>query len=422
MTVAGDRAALLAALRARRDLADWTVRVVTSQVAWRALGVDVSVGTQVRATIAAELHRDGASGRGSARLTLTSAGDARAALTQAIDRADAAIGPAWASPAPAAPARVDVADPAIDPERADVALTELAAALTAAAAPATVTSAELALAIDDVELLTRRGQRARWRETAVTVTATVAAGDRARTFTSRARRLAELDLTAAAALVAGDPAAPPVPSGRYPVALAAAALIHGELGLLAAFAAQADPRLERQGLVRYHQGQPIAEGATLTLASDGTLPFGWASAPLGEHGDAVRRFPLITRGVAVGLGLDDREAALRGLLPNGGVRGLVVPPGSDDADALLGPGTLLIERLTWLELDRTTGWFRAGFDGARLYDTDGAVGEPARAVGGGTLRGDAIALVGRARTSREVVATPSFRGPALWHLGVVAVD
>ena len=423
MTVAADRAALIAALTARRDLADWSVRVVTARVAWRTLGDDDRAGTLVRTTLSAELHRDSAAGRGSAQLTLTGAGDARAAVVQAIARADAAVGPAWASPAPAAPARVEVADPAIDPDHPEPTLTALGAALAAAVvAPATVVRAELEVAVDDVELFTRRGQRARWRETAVAVTATVTAGARAGTITSRARRTAELALAGdVAAALAGDPAAPPLPPGRYPVVLTAPALLHGDLGLLGAFAAQADPRLERQGLVRYHPGQPIAPGAILTLDSDGTLPFGWASAPLGPHGDAVRRFPLITRGVAVGLGLDPREAALRGQLPNGGVRGLVVPPGADDDAALLAPGALVIDRLTWLELDRTTGWFRAGFDTGRWQEPSGP-GAAERPVGAGTLRGDAIALVGRARTSRAVTATPSYRGPALWHLGAVTVD
>lgn len=149
-------------------------------------------------------------------------------------------------------------------------------------------------------------------------------------------------------------------------------------------------------------GQPIAADANLTVHSDGTLPFGWHSAPLGPAGEPIRRFPLVVDGVAAELGLDRRAAALRGRLPNGGVRGLVIPPGTDD-EATLRADAVVLDALDWLEVEPTTGWFRAG-------------------VGGATLRGDAIDLLGRARTSATVWSTPTYRGPALWHLGPVAVD
>lgn len=398
MTVAADRAALLAALRARRDLADWSMRVVTTQRAWRRLGELAGRGTATGATLTVTLHRDGPAGRGTASFTVAAGADARPLLAQAVARADAALGPSWASQAPAAPARVDTSDPevAADPVAA---VDALIAALTTAAAPAALTTADVTAEVADVELVTRRAQRAAWRETAVTVAATLADGA---AIDVRARRAAELDLAGALTRARTTPPAAPLAPGRYPVVLTAAALLHGDRGLLAAFVAQADPRLERQGLVRYRPGQAIGAGATLTLTSDGTLPFGWYSAPLGARGEAVRRFPLVNRGVAVGLGLDDREAALRGELPNGGVRGLVIPPGDAEDDELRADA-LMIDALDWLEVEPTTGWFRAGF-------------------GGGTLRGDAIDLLGRARTSRSVWSTPTYRGPALWHLGPVAVD
>ncbi|MBL8627720.1 MAG: hypothetical protein JNK64_40930 [Myxococcales bacterium] len=397
MTVAADRAAVLDALRARRDLADWSVRVVTAQRAWRRLGELAGRGTATGATLTVTLHRDAPAGRGTASFTVAAGADARPLLAMAVARADAALGPSWASPAPAAPARVDTSDPdvAADPAGA-------VDALLAALPAAELATADVTAEVADVELVTRRAQRAAWRETAVTARATLR-GAASAAIDARARRAADLDLAGALTRARATPTAAPLPPGRYPVVLTAAALLHGDRGLLAAFVAQADPRLERQGLVRYRPGQAIGAAATLTLTSDGTLPFGWYSAPLGARGEAVRRFPLVNRGVAVGLGLDDREAALRGELPNGGVRGLVVPPGDADDDQLRADGALVIDALDWLEVEPTTGWFRAGF-------------------GGGTLRGDAIDLLGRARTSRSVWSTPTYRGPALWHLGPVAVD
>jgi predicted Zn-dependent protease len=398
VTVAADRAAVLAALRARRDLADWSVRVVTTQRAWRRLGELAGAGTATGATLVVAIHRDGPAGRGSASFTVTAGADARPLLALAVARAAAALGPSWSSPAPAAPARVDTADPDVAGSPT-AAVEALVAELAAAAAPAALTAADVTAEVADVEVVTRREQRAAWRETALAVTATLADGA---TLDVRARRAPELELAAAIARARAATTRAPLAPGRYPVALTAAALLHGDRGLLAAFVAQADPRLERQGLVRYRPGQPIGAGATLTLTSDGTLPFGWYSAPLGLHGEAVRRFPLVNRGVAVGLGFDDREAALRGELPNGGVRGLVIPPGTDD-EATLRADAVVIDALDWLEVEPTTGWFRAG-------------------VGGATLRGDAIDLLGRARTSATTWTTPTYRGPALWHLGPVTVD
>ena len=84
MTVAADRAAVLAALRARRDLADWSVRVVTTQRAWRRLGELAATGTATGATIAVAIHRDASAGRGSASFTVTAGADARPLLALAL--------------------------------------------------------------------------------------------------------------------------------------------------------------------------------------------------------------------------------------------------------------------------------------------------------------------------------------------------
>lgn len=417
MTAAADRLRLVRALGRHRDIEDWTVRLTTTRTAWRGWGDRDEHGTAERAALIAELHRDQPKGRGSATCELAADGDATRAVADAMQRADDAIGPVWRSPSPAAPAKVELVDPAIDPAALGAALDRLVGALMAAIAPHPIARGFAEVAIDDVELTTRRGQRARWRASRLEVAVDVGFdGGGVGTIARRARRLDELDLAgalAAAQLAALHPDAAAPPPGSYPVALRAAALLHGGHGLLAALVEQADPGLERQGLVRYRVGRPIVDGATLSLDSDGTLPFGWRSAPLGDRGEPVRRFPLVTRGVAAGLGLDAREAALRGAQPNGGVRGLVVPPGDVAADELIRGGTVVVDELAWLEVEPTTGWFRAAI-------ASGAI--DATRIRGGILRGDAIALVARARRSREVAATPLYRGPALWHLGAVTIE
>lgn len=425
MSAADDRARLTRALARHRDIEDWTVRLTTTRAVWRSWGADEARGSSERAALVGELHRDQPHGRGSATIELAADGDAERAVADAIVRADGAIGPIWRTPSPAAPARVALADPAIDPAAPRAALDAIVADAIAAAASAALAIERgwAELAIDDVELTSRRGQRARWRATRLELHAEVGAagvaGGPTAPIACRARRGAELDLAGALALAGrrlADRDAPPPPPGPYPVALRARALAHGGTGLLDAIVAQADPALDRQGLVRYHLGKPIADGATLSLESDGARPFGWRSAPLGEHGEPVRRFALVAGGIATGLGLDAREAALRGAQPNGGVRGLVVPPGELAADALITAGTLVIDALAWLEIERTTGWFRAAIAAGEV------AGPTPRRIRGGMLRGDAIGLLGRARRSVELVETPELRAPALWHLGELEVE
>ncbi|MCX5745310.1 MAG: hypothetical protein NT062_22770, partial [Proteobacteria bacterium] len=72
----------------------------------------------------------------------------------------------------------------------------------------------------------------------------------------------------------------------------------GGYGVWEIFAALADSVVDRQGLTRYRLGSPIAAGAEtlaepLSITSDGALDFGPRSAPVGDEGEAVRRFPLV---------------------------------------------------------------------------------------------------------------------------------
>src|SRR5205823_1764781 len=64
------------------------------------------------------------------------------------------------------------------------------------------------------------------------------------------------------------------------------------------------------------------------LLPDGALDFAALSAPVTDDAVAIRSFPLIDRGLAVGLGLSPREAALRNTDPNGGVRNLLIATGT----------------------------------------------------------------------------------------------
>ncbi|MGN6108421.1 MAG: metallopeptidase TldD-related protein, partial [Kofleriaceae bacterium] len=250
--------------------------------------------------------------------------------------------------------------------------------------------------------------------------ALVRAHDRSLAIAREARRIADLDLDAAIAAAATDLAqlatAGAPAAGRCALVLSTDALLHGDaLGAWAAFAAQADAALERQGLTRYRLGAPVVPGADridepLSLSSDGAIDFAPRSAPVGDDGDPVRRFPLVERGIARGLGLTAHEAARRQRDPNGGVRNLVVSPGTWDQQLPAGR-TIEVRRLRALAIDRYTG--DASLELALAIDHDRDRDRGARrAFTGGTIRLDLIAALARARRSAATVRRGAYIGPA----------
>ena len=404
----------------RRGVAEWSVIERTQQ-----LGAAEQTTSRVhraehrtrwRLTVHEDLARgrDKIVGRGSAHLDLDAAtGDPEAVVDQALALARAAIGPPWRSSPPAAPARVRLADDQL----ASAEPLAIADGLVRGVHPPpgiTVTGAANVLR-EEVHAIARGGFHTSWIAALAQVELLVASDAHALVIAREARQLAELDLDAAVAGAAADlallaQAGAPAP-GPCALVLGADAMLEGGLGIWEAFAAQADAVVERQGLTRYREQMPIAPGADrvpepLTIASDGALEYGTRSAPLGDDGDAVRRFPLVERGIAAGLGLGPREAALRHRDPNGGVRNLVVATGSwSPSDAPPGR-TVELRRLRSLTIDPYTGdaslEIALGLDGGKPFT-------------GGTVRLDVIAALAQARRSKTRVRRGAYWGPhAVW--------
>ena len=426
--------ALVRALAAERAIADWSARARFTRARWVARGDAArgsSEGERTTTALAATIHRDTPEGRGSATFTLGPSDVVAEALRAALVRAGGAVGPPWRSPPSAAPARVVVADPAVETAALARVPGELEAQVVAAAraAGATVAEVRVEVAVEAVQVITSRDVDARWPETRFTVEARLLRDGVYARLERVVRRREELAIGVVVA-AAVDRAlrrakALETPAGRMATVLRADALLHGGRGLFEAIVAQADPALEHQGLVRYRPGQPIATGAVaaaqpLTVTSDGTLPFGLRSAPLDEDGAAVRRFELVGRGVARNLALDGREASLRGVSPNGGVRAIVVPPGTSPERALLassGGPLLVVEAWSWLDVAPVTGHFRAAIALGRIIDRGGT-----HDVTGGIVRGDALAALALSTRSQELVTTPEYHGPSAWALGELTVD
>jgi predicted Zn-dependent protease len=361
------------------------------------------------------VHHDAPTGRGSAHVLIDAAeGNAEEVVQQAVALARASVGTAWATRPPAAPARVQVADRALSEGDLLPAATQLATGLKR---PATVTvDARAHVMRERVTLVTRQGLKTEWLATRVRLDATVASSDHALVVSREARRREDLGFDPAIQSAAEDlgllATAKAIQPGPCTLVLKSEALLHGGLGLWHAFASQADALLERQGLTRYRERHPVAPGADagserLTITSDGALDFGIASAPVGDEGEAVRRFTIVERGVAAGLGLSPREGARRGRDPNGGVRNLVVDAGSWNG-AIDGTATRVLEirRLRSLSIDPHTGdaslEILLGVEHAKGARTPFAAG---------SLRVDAIAALATARRSRDVIRRGAYVGP-----------
>jgi hypothetical protein len=396
----------------RRRVSEWTV-IETAQEIARVDEQRTRTDTRTRWTIL--VHHDVPQGRGSARVELTALdANPNDIIDQAIELAAVAVGPTWRSPPPAAPAKVEILDPAL----VRVALVDVATAtLGQLQRPQGVTlAASLELAREQTTVQASSGFSTRWTASTARAALLVAAHDRSFELVREARRIADLDLDLAIASATTDlqqlASAAPAQPGRYTIVLRSEAMLHGGgLGVWSVFGDRATADTERAGLLRYRLGAPIAPGADqlaepITITSDGTLDFALRSAPVGDDGDAVRRFALVERGIAVGLGTSMREAARRGKDPNGGIRNLVVTSGTWN-EILPPTRTLDVRRLRALAIDSYTG--DATLEVALAVEREGT---SERVVTGGTLRLDLVAALARARRSANPLRRGAYLGPS----------
>jgi predicted Zn-dependent protease len=361
------------------------------------------------------VHVDDSRGRGTARIELGSQDDdAGDAVERAITLAIAAIGPGWKSVPASAPAKVSLLDPALG--KRDIHDIAVGLAAGRMQAPAGVAACARVMR-EQIVVETAAGLTSKWDASMYEVDALVSDARNSITVRREARREADLDLAGMLKAAADDLAlyssAELVKPGPCALVLDANAFLHdGVTGVWSVFATQADAVLERQGLTRYRVGVPVAPGADavaepLTIASNGALDFGLRSAPLDDLGAATRRFAIVERGIAKNLGLTPREAALRGRDPNGGVRNLVVSPGT--WDGLLPSSSPLrvieVRRLRALSIDPYTG--EASLELAIALEHD----KTERRFTGGTIRLDLVAALAHARRAAATLHRGAYQGP-----------
>lgn len=401
-----DRGKLAQAL-GRRPLADWVVFEHDQELHVREPGRSRGE-TRTRWRLVA--HTDTAKGRGTARISLAGDADPDQVADRAVALALASVGAAWESPPAGAPARVELADPTFSDDLAATA-DRLTADLTAPRGAQIAATSRLLR--EHVHVLTHQGFHADWDATMVRVELVVIAASRSLTVAREARTLKALELDAAINDAAADlqllARAGTATPGPCAVVLAGDALVPDGLGVWSVFASQADAAFARAGLARLHERSPIAPGADqvsdpLTITSDGALAFGVRSAPLGDDGDAVRSFAIVDGGIAAGLGLSPREAALRKRDPNGGVRNLVVRTGDWDGRVDLSGRLVEIKRLRQLSIDPYTAH-------ASLEIALG-IEHGKGPFAGGTLRLDLVDALAHARRSKAHMRRGPYAGPS----------
>ena len=412
-----------------RGVSDWFVVHRTQQLASLDERAPATTRTQTRTRWHVTVHDDSTRGRGSAQLAFESVrDDADAVVDLALVAARTSVGAAWTSTPPAAPAQVQLLDDARQATDLLALARDIAHAMPRPSDASVTTHTRVMQ--EQVTALGRGGFHASWAAMLLVTDATLARAGRSLELAREARRPRDLELDtayrdAAADLALLDDAGAPT-AGPCSVLLGTDAMLHAGLGVWQAFALQADAAVEREGLTRYRERTMICEGAAhiaepLSIASDGALDFATRSAPLGDDGDAVRRFALIERGIAVGLGLSPKEAALRGRDPNGGVRNLVVAPGSwsgaiDDLDR--GARIIEVRRARGLAIDRYTGEARLDI---ALGLEHGGGGSP-RPFTGGTVSVDLIAGLAVARRCATRVRRGAYDGPtSVWLPAAVLV-
>ena len=406
------RRALVSALTARK-VSEWIVveRAQEIAIADEARPVRRS---DLRTRFTVVVHLDVTRGRGTAKLELASLhGDALDVVDQALDLAGAAVGPTWHSPPPAAPAKVALLDAQLEKAELAAVASEVLHSLIRPAG--TTVTAAVEILREQVAVDASSGFHTRWIASAIRGSALLALGDRSLEVAREARKLDDLSLgqglldaarDLALLATAGAPAA-----GRCALVLRSDALLHGGgLGVWSVFADHANAEIERQGLSRYRLRSPVAPGAEviaepLTITSDGALDFATRSAPVGDEGDAVRRFALIERGISVGLGLSTREAARRRTDPNGGVRNLVVGAGTW-AGALPARRTIEIRRLRSLSIDPYTG--DASLEVSLGVERSGTT---ETVITGGTIRLDLVGALAHAHRSATIIRRGPYVGP-----------
>lgn len=242
-----------------------------------------------------------------------------------------------------------------------------------------LSASEYFLELNDLHLVNSRGVDVDWKQSEISFDGILLSGDMGEEvevhFEPRARRLQELDLESIIrtqsqfARDARHAVLPP--SGKYPVALSGEALTQ----IFAPIIHHTSGDCQYRRSSRFKPGQPIYAkddplGDSLTMISNGFLPFGLRTAPVDHDGIPAGRHEIIRDGLFMKPWCSKQSADYLGLEPTGEIANLEIPIGNHPRSTLLsdrGP-VLQVQEFSALMPDVISGNFAAEIRFGYLHD------------------------------------------------------
>ena len=389
-------------------------------------------------TLEAQLFVDRQRGRGRASLAPVAGRPLTSQIQEASTRAFEALGPGWKLPPAAAPARVPVHDASEGRTPRDIAravLDEFRKALGTVMRPL---EANARVSHGKHRTILSNGFDNQYLSTDIALDAVVQSdGGVAVPLRLRSRRLANLDLALQEAVERArqrslqDAKAKPVEARLVDLVLVHSAYLPNaadDFGIWTPLVQQAEAGRVRAGISTHNPGQPLLEspsqGDPLELRSEGTEPYAMRCAPFSFDGQATRNFSLAANGLATGVAISHRDAALGAGTANGGVRRLVIAGGSLSLEQAGRPESrplLFVQALGALETTKAGDLFM-DVTSAEMRTRDGlgrAIQTPVRSA---LLVGNLRTWLGSMLMSRDTTDDSWLHGPSLIRVNNVRIQ
>ena len=427
---------IVEALKARQELAGWSVRHVVTQEAQVYL---VGQKMEAQRTVADERYRievfretagpDGAKGMGVGEISLLPDGDVQAGIDKDSLVAGLVYNPMHSLPAPAPLPDIPLLDEALKKDSLGT-LKQVTDKMLAAASKlgeVRLTSAEEFAEVNTIHHVNSRGVDAEQEMSNVNLEFVLQSkqGDKeVETFREFGRRRAadlniQVEVERNAQLTLDLMQAGSASNWQGAVILRDNALVtfvagdHLTAGVLQSKGSAAAKYAQ---VSNWEIGQSVFRGEVtgdpLTVWANRRIPYGVASNRFDEEGLPAQRVELIRENNLVSFAASQRYADYLGLSPTGAFGGVELPPGKWEAASLLSEPYVEIALFSWFNPDNITGNFATEI---RLgYLVENGVRKPFK---GGQLIGNYLDALADVRWSRETGTFGHYLGPQTARFG-----
>ena len=348
-----DAEKLARALRAALEVDEFIVSETRSQITRETTGASASRDEATPRVLQAQIYVDRKRGRGSANLFPAPETDLYGQIQEASTRAHSALGAIWQLPAPAAPARVSVAESTPYNSTREIVRHVLGELENATPSTVRILKATATAQHSTHRAVLSNGFDNQYTSKDFTIEATVQAhGGVPVPLHLRTRQLARLQPELEKVMERSqrrslrDALSAAATPGQVDVVLLQSSYlpsVPSDFGIWTPLVHEASAARVRAGMSTHTPGRALlsapARGDALSMRSEGTEPYALRSAPFSYDGQAVRNFTLAEDGMATGVSIGHRDAALGSGQANGGVRRLVIACGNNRARTLQRPTT-----------------------------------------------------------------------------------